>query len=250
MAITISPRDLELIKSVIGYPKVDSVLLDDSEIIQFAVYPALWEYFRKFPIVERVQYSQGADSESVYPFPDDYTFGVKAARVSDAGIVTGTGTSFWDLVYFQQLSGGSLMGGGQGAYGQTSYNPSNLIQTRDMQRAAYKSYMNTYSTVRYTVDEENKQVLIYSTVVGLLNIAWAKFSDDFSKIKYARKFEVIKLAQANLLNHFADTFSMMSDSALDMTINTEAMKNRAGDLRKEVTDLWDSFPDLSFIHSS
>ena len=250
MAILIQPQHLEMIKSVISYPVVDELLLSDEQIIQFAVYPAMWEYFKKFPIKQNVQTSIGGSSESIFPFPDENTFGVLDARVTDAGIVTGTGTSFWDMVYFQQLSGGTLMGNGSGAYGIKGYNPSNMIQTRDMQRAAYKSYQNTYMTLRYTVDEENRQLKVYSTVVGYLNITWAKFSDNFDAVKYARRFDVIKLAQANLLNHFADTFSILSDSALDMSINTEALKSRAQELKTEVKELWDSFPDIIFLHAS
>lgn len=250
MAITISTENLNQVKKILAFPSTDQLLLDDDQIKEFAVLPAMTDYFIKFPIKERKQYNTGGTVESVFDFPDDMTHGVLDARVTDAGIVTGTGTSFWDMVYFQQLSGGSLMGGGQGAYGIKGYNPNNVIQTRDQQRMAYKSYQNTYMTVSYDVDEENKKVNIYTTVAGLINITWAKHSDSFEAIKYNRKFEVIKLAQAYLLDHFADTFDILSDNALDLTINVEALKSRSQELKTEVRDLWNSFPDVIALHSS
>jgi len=250
MAITIEDKYFSLIKGAVGYPMVDETHLDDNSILNFAVFPALQDYFRKFPIKERKQYSMGGTQETILDFPDDYTFGALDIRVTDAGIVNGTGTSFWDLVYFQQLSGGSLMGSGSGAYGIKGYNPSNIIQTRDMQRAAYKSYQNTYMTLRYEIDEENKKIHAYSTVVGYLNVIWAKYSDNFAAVKFARKMEVIKLAQSYLLTHFANTYSMITDTSLDVSINTESLKDTAQKYKDEIKELWDSFTDVIFLHSS
>jgi len=249
-AITITTEDLNQVKKVLAFPSADNLLLEDPDILEYAVRPAMVDYFIKFPIKERVQSSTGGTSVVVLDFPDEFTHGVVDVRLTDVGIVTGTGTSFWDLVYFQQLSGGSLMGGGSGAYGIRGYNPNNLIQTRDTQRAAYKSYQNTYMTVRYDVDEENRKVTIYTTTAGNVNVTWAKHSDSFNAIKYNRKYEVIKLSQAYLLDHFADTFSILSDSSLDLSINVEAIKNRSQELKTEVRELWDSFPDVIALHSS
>lgn len=249
-AITITTEDLNQVKKVLAFPSADNLLLEDPDILEYAVRPAMGDYFIKFPIKERVQSSTGGTSVVVLDFPDEFTHGVVDVRLTDVGIVTGTGTSFWDLVYFQQLSGGSLMGGGSGAYGIRGYNPNNLIQTRDTQRAAYKSYQNTYMTVRYDVDEKNRKVTIYTTTAGNVNVTWAKHSDSFNAIKYNRKYEVIKLSQAYLLDHFADTFSILSDSSLDLSINVEAIKNRSQELKTEVRELWDSFPDVIALHSS
>jgi len=250
MAITITTEDLSQVKKILAFPSADNLLLEDDQIKEYAITPAMSDYFIKFPIKERVQSSTGGTSVVSLDFPDEFTHGVVDIRLTDVGIVTGTGTSFWDLVYFQQLSGGSLMGGGQGAYGIRGYNPNNLIQTRDTQRAAYKSYQNTYMTVRYDVDDENRKVIIYTTTAGYVNVTWAKHSDNFNAIKYNRKYDVIKLSQAYLLDHFADTFSILSDSSLDLSINVEAIKNRSQELKTEVRELWDSFPDVIALHSS
>jgi hypothetical protein len=250
MAIEISDKDIQLIKNVLAYPSCDQLLLTDSQIKDIAVSHALQDYFTKFPLKQEKQYNMGGTSELILDFPDEFTYGVIDARVTDAGIVTGTGTSFYDLVLFQSMNGGSLMGGGNGAYGIKGYNPSSLIQTRDLQRMAYKSTQNTYMTVRYDVDVENRKVHTYSTVVGYLNVSWAKYSDNFNTVKYQRRFDVIKLAQAYLLEHFADTFSILTDSALDMSINIEALKTRAQQLKDGVKELWDSIPDILFLHSS
>ena len=250
MAITITDQYLNQIKKILAFPSIDELLLPDVDIKEYAIFPAMQDYFIKFPIVDRKQYMTGGSSEMIIDFPDEYTFGVTDARVTDVGIITGTGQSFWDLAYFQQLNGGALQGGGAGAYGIKGYNPSSLIQTRDTQRAAYKSFQNTYMTVRYTIDEENRKAMIYSSTTGYINITWAKYSDNFDAVKRPRKFDVVKLAQAYLLDHFADTFSVLSDSALDMSINIEALKSRSQELKTEVRELWNSFPDIIALHSS
>jgi hypothetical protein len=250
MAITISDVYLRQIKKVVAFPSIQELLFTDDEIKEFAVFPAMQDYFIKFPIKQRSQYATSGSTEAIFNFIDVNTYGVVDARVTDVGIVNGTGNSFLDLVYFQQLNGGALTGSGSGAYGIKGYNPSNMIQTRDMARAAYRSYQNTYSTLRYDVDVENRQVKIYSSVAGYINITWAKFSDNFEAIRYQRKFDVVKLAQAYMLAHFADTFDKLSDSALDMSINVEAIKTRSQELKTEVKELWDLFSDVIVLHSS
>lgn len=250
MAITISDTYLRQIKKVVAFPEIDELLFTDDEIKEFAVFPAMQDYFIKFPIKDRKQYATAGTTEALFDFIDEYTYGVVDARVTDAGMVTGTGTGFWDLAYFQQLNGGALTGSGSGAYGIKGYNPSSLIQVRDMVRAAYRSFQNTYSTLRYDVDVENRKVKIYSSVSGYINITWAKYSDNFDAVKYQRKFDVIKLAQAYMLAHFADIFDKLQDSALDMSINVEAIKTRSQELKTEVKELWDSFPDVIVLHSS
>lgn len=249
MAIQISDDWMRLIKKYIGFPDIDYLLLEDADIKEFCVFPAMQKYFIKFPIKAYNQYSIGASGEMVLDFPDSYTYGLIDIRISDVGLVMGTGGSFWDLIYYQQMAGASLRQSG-GAYGIRGYNPSNIVQQREILRASYKSYQNTFATMRYTVDRSAKQVKAYSSVVGYLNITWAKYSDNFEDIKYERKLDVVNLAAAYLLNHLADSAGILTDSALEMSINVESLRTRAKELEEEVINRWGEFQDVLLLHSS
>jgi len=246
MAITISDDNMALIKSVLAWPEAENLLLDDELIKTICIKPALTRYFTKFPIQEEVQVA--IVEEAIIPFPDEYTYGVLDARVVDTGLAIGTGTSFWDIVTYQNMGGASRTTAG--AWGIKGYNPSNIVQQRDIQRQAMKSYQNQYATIKCHVQEELRRVVMYSSIQGKANIIWAKWSDNFETgVKYARKMDVIDLARANLLYHLADTTSILQDSALETTINSEALKTRAGELETKVFELWNSFQDIVMIHS-
>ena len=91
---------------------------------------------------------------------------------------------------------------------------------------------------------------MYSSIQGKASITWAKWSDDFDTgVKYARKMDVIKLCRANLLYHLADTTGILTDGALETTINSDSLKTRASELENEVMELWNSFQDCVILHS-
>lgn len=238
MAITISTEWLNQIKKVIAFPKVDNLFLTDSEIIDFAVFPAMQEYFTKFPI--KVPYSIPISSEIQVPFPDEYTLGVTHVAFVDTGMAVGTGTSFWDLVAFQSL-GGQAGAQGAGSFGKRGYNPNSLYQERLLQRMAIKSYQNTYMTTKWYIDRPNKQLIAYASSAGTLAITWAQTSNNFDDdVLYTRKLDVVQLAQANLLDHLCDISGMLTDSSLDAQINVTDLRTRATDLRTKIIDKWDA----------
>ena len=186
--------------------------------------------------------------EAIVQFPDKYTYGIVDARIVDTGLGIGTGTSFWDIVTYQNMFGGYRSTAG--AYGIRGYNPSGFMQQRDIQRQSLKSYQNMYATVKVIVQEDARQIVLYSSVTGKAKITWAKWSEDFERdVRYARKLDVIDLARANLLYHLADTTSILQDTALETTINSEALKTRAAELETKVMEKWDQFAQGILLHT-
>jgi hypothetical protein len=241
---------MKQIRRILGAPSIDYLLLQDTDIKEICVRPALQKYFMKFPLEQQIQLMSGSSSEVVIPFPDDYTYGITDARVTDTGMIMGNNGNFWDIVMFNQMSGGGMIAGGGGAYNKRGYNPNGLIQQRETQRAAWKSYQNTYSTIRYKVDEVNRKVSVYTTMQGYLNITWARYSDNFKDVKYTRQQDVIELSQGYLLLHLADASGILTDSALEMSINSESLKTRGTELIEKVLTLWQDVPDVIMMHSS
>jgi hypothetical protein len=239
--VSISNDWLIQIKKVLAYPKISTLVLTDDEIKQFAVFPAMSQYYIKFPIKSTVE-MYGQDLLTV-PFPDTYTYGLVDCRVVDIGTIGGTGSSFWDIIAYQRMG----VSGNMKSYGKRGYNPNALYQERINQQYAMKSQMNLLATIKFNVDYPNRQVIVYTSTTGKVNITWAKYSTDFEDVLYQRKFDVIQLAQANILDHVADTFGIISDGSLDVNINVEAIRIRATALRTEVTDRWIQFPTVIIL---
>lgn len=247
ISILIDEVDLWQIKKVLAFPDANNLLLSDDQIKIFCIYPALQEYFRKFPVEQ--EYQTPINGELILNFPDELTFGVKDGRVTDLGIIGGTGTQFWDLVYYQQVMQTSVFRKGSGAYGIKGYNPNGINQLRDLQRYNMKSYQNLYTTIKFKVDYQNRTANCYSSQAGVLNLVWAKYSNNFNDVKYTYKPFVYMIAQAYLLEHLSDTAGILSDAALDVTINIDALKSRAQELREKVKEVWDAHQDIILLHS-
>lgn len=245
--VTIDTVWLNQIKKVVASPMIDELLLTDEQIKDLIIFPVLQRYFTKFPIKQ--EYQASINGEQIIPFPDEYVFGVLDCRVVDIGLLPGSGTSFWDLVMFQATTPVGLSSKGTGAYGVKGYNPSGLLYQRDIERQKYKSQQNNYATVKSRVDFENRQLIVYSSITGALNITWAKYSNNFNDVRFERRDDVIKLCQAELLDHLADTASILSDSGLEITINIDQLKSRATELKDKVEERWSQINDIIWLHS-
>ena len=245
--IIIHERYLNQIKKVLAFPSVDNLLLSDEQIKDYAVWPAMQRYFRKFPIITEA--SQSINGEISVDFPSIYTFGVVDARIVDVGLVGGVGGSFWDVVAFQSYNNNYITSKTSGAYGKKGYNPSGLIYQRDVERQTLKSQQNMYTTLKTRIDYPNKQLKAYSSITGTLNIAWASYSNKFSDIKYEYLDDVIKLAQAELMLHLANTSAILTDSALEVSINIDYLNSNAKEMISEVVEKWNSIQDILLLHA-
>jgi hypothetical protein len=243
-SINITGSDLIQVKKVLGYPSLDNVVLTDDQIKELCIWPAMYRYFNKWPI-KGFYSAQVGDGEITVDFPDIYTFAVMDVRLVDRGLTMGTGSSFWDIVAYQNVGGATIRGG---TYGQAGYNPNGLFQMRSLQRQAIQSIQNANVTLKYFVDYPTKKVTAYTNMPGVLNITWAKLSYSFDDIRFERKFDVIKLAQSNLLFHLADHFAVITDTNMEININVEALKTRATELKQEIDDAWIQIPDISLVH--
>jgi hypothetical protein len=221
--------------------------LSNEQIKEYAVWPAMQRYFRKFPIITEA--TQSINGEAYINFPNAYTFGVVDARIVDIGLVGGVGGSFWDVLAFQSYNNSYIASKTSGAYGKKGYNPSGLIYQRDVQRQTLKSQQNMYTTLKTRVDYSNRRLIAYSSITGTLNIAWASYSNDFSDVKYEYLDDVIKLSQAELMLHLANTSAILTDSALEVNINIDYLNSNAKEIISEITEKWNSIQDILLLHA-
>lgn len=245
-SITITDNDLDLIKLVLAFPSVDNVILTDDQIKSLCVWPAMIEYFTRFPIKVTEDYSITTGNETEVDFPDNVTYGCCDVRIVDKDSTTGgSSSSFWDLWAYQQQSS-SIRYSGQ--YGIRGYNPSGLRQITSLRRNEMATESNR-GTVKYRIDEVNRKIYIYTSIGGVINITWAKWSNDFSDIKFVYHQDAIKLAQANLLAQFAATTQIV-DAGGDVTINYGEISSLANQYRSEVIEKWEQIPSIIALRMS
>jgi hypothetical protein len=251
--IAVADEWYNLIVKVIGYPDVDRVLLSREQVIALCLWPAMQHYFHKFPKKDREQVEIGTNATLEIDFPDQWTYGVLDVRVVGKGSQTGgSGGGFWDLVFYNKYSGYSAYGtgyGGVGGYsnqGMGGYNPGFTRQIS----YEYKHQLDTIAnrtTSKYRVIHEDRKLAVYSSISSEVAITWAKFSADFEDVKYARRMDVIQLAQAELLDHLADTTGLIVDQTAEITVDAGTLRTRAEDLRNSVLEKWAEWPDVILL---
>ncbi len=242
--IIISDSRLNQIKKVLAYPKISTVLLSDQDIKDLCIEPAMREYFTKFPLTTEYSVDIGYTTEMTIPFPDVYTFGLTDFRVTNTNITSATGgfSNFLNLAAYAQTSIYN-----RSSYGLKGYNPNFLAQQKVTEQQSLYAMREMNKTIRYKVDLEGRQVIIFSNQAGKVYINWAKYSNEFSSIKYVYIEDVIKLCQANLLLHAADTLSIITNNDLTLVINTDVMKTRADELRASVMDRWSEISHIQLL---
>jgi len=236
--IIINESDFKRIKSKIGYPLLDKVILEDSDLKELCIKPALEEYFRWFPKTDRYQTSVNGEFE--VPFPDVYTFSTLDVRMTNSlANITGslTGNRIADILVGNQYSKTTTYGG---AYG-TRYNFNGSDRAREMDITLRNMKISRRENQRAVVDLANRKVVGYAGAATKLSIIWAKFSYNFSEIRFERKEEAIELSQAFVLNHIADVFGMIKNNNLDIDVNVDTMRAQAEKLRENVIAKWTEF---------
>jgi hypothetical protein len=243
--IQISDEWLHQIKKGIGYPDIDTVLLSDDNLKTLIIRQALYEFFTKFPY--RVYTTYQITTESVIDFPDVKTFGVIHCGIDGKGYTKNSGSSFWDLIYWNQLG---INNRTANAYGSRVpwFNPNSLMQSRYQNITINKTMINR-GTFKYRVDIDAKKLYAYSSLSAILDVTWAKYSNNFDDIPFQFKFDVVKLASAYAKLHLSDTMELAEDSAVELKIDTATLKEKGNEQRQQVYDKWDQYPGVIVIRS-
>jgi hypothetical protein len=240
--IEISDYYLSQVKKVLAYPNVDQILLTDEQIKLYAIAPATVDYFSKFPIESTTEHSVSTSTENDIDFPDSTTFGVTDARLVGKMTTWGTGSSFWDLVYYNTMFEGS---NNSGSYGIWGYNPGFKRQQTSFKKQAIASRANE-ATLDIRINNVNRKVTLFTNISGKANVTWAKYSENFDDIKYVYLNDVIELAQSYLKEHLADTTGIITKN-LEIDIDSDKLKSEALELKRKIMDKWAEIPSIHVI---
>ena len=247
MAITIIDAKLSLIKSVLGYPTEDGeFLLTDDQIKEFCVEPALRQYFAKFPKVDQVNYDISYSEQLEVDYPDDSTYGVVDARITHQES-PGTDGGYSNFLYRVNESQQSYLA--HKNFGRKGYNPSNLSQATRFAYQALKSQANIDKTIRIHVDHENRKVIAQTNRGTYLLITWAKYSEDFSEVKFNYIQDVVDLSQGYMLKHAARTMGIFQNTNLPVSINYDFLNSEGDALITRVTEKWSEISGVMLIRN-
>lgn len=242
--IIISETFMKQVKKVMAYPTCPNIILTDDEIKDLCIRQAMQEYYVKFPIKER--YSQRISEYVAIDFPDEETYGVLDARVTDKLTSEGSKSSFWDILRYKHLTG--LNNRGRTGQYNTSYNFNGLSQTWYDKKQALDTVQNQMTT-SYNVNYQTRQLECYSSADADITITWAKFSNDFATVRYAYQYDVITLSQGYLMEHLANTAGFVADGNLDKNVDIDAFRTQSEAKLEKIHDKWLEIPDIILVRT-
>lgn len=229
--VVISNEDLNEIKKVIGYPIIPKIILEENEILDYAVKPALRDFYSRFPIKQK--FFQRVHGVIEIPFPDEETYGVYLLTFTDKNKVGGSsGSSFLDIIKYQSTVGNAFTGSNYGK----RFNPSGLSQTRMLKKQVGATFANTGSYNAF-IDYPNRKIDVYAEMPCNLNIIFAKNSYTFDTVPFQRKSQVINLSGSYLLERLI-TMLKWKPSVGDIEIDIGALEDYMEDLRNPVLEDW------------
>lgn len=239
MSLIIDQDNYEYVLSALGYPAVDhselSSVVTEEAVKGFCILPSLKEYFRWFPIYERQSIAVAGGTTGGVEYPDSYTYSIAHhAFTSDTDSKDVSyafqGNPFVTQKYYSNASTG--MFGSRFNYGFDSIGTT-LRNSDDIVR-------NSNRVVRVNTDEQNRKIEYYVNESGYIELTWAKWSDDFSKVPWNRQREVLELSKAELLLWTAGVLSQMNPE-FPSEFNYDDMQTRGEDIKEAITEKWKGF---------
>ena len=230
--MNIPEKTMKRILSPIGYPvvRLDDItggLMDESDVIEQLIWPAVQEYYEFMPMVDKQTYSFNYNFE--VPFPDDYTFGIVSHKFIDGVSGGRTASPFMNAMLYST----NRMAG-------TNYSTKrhyDMTSALMMEKAERESYSNSQKAQKVNLDRKNKKAWGYSNIGSRIEIGWAKYSEDWLDIPFADESDVVKLCQSNVLQFFGDLRNQETGS-LPTELSGDDFVSRAEDLRQEVIEKW------------
>jgi len=228
-----------------GYPVIseDELGVTVENIKNLFILPVLKNiYFNYFPIRTKVTY--GITTTFEYDFPDVNTYGVYDARINTKPYTGGAVKVLHPLIneinIKQSTAHSQRMWGTDNDYGYGEVRIADKLRT-DARMEDIKSFS-------FKVNYEERKIEGYTNVYGRMTVVWAKFSENWSDIKYQREEDTIKLAQSYILRYFGNLWNM-DNAKLPSTIDPSEILSRSDDLYEEVITKWNAFTKPTIVRN-
>lgn len=215
----------------LGVPILDlqDMQLSKERVLSIAIKPAMRLYFSYYPLVLKKEYPISGQVD--IPFPDDNVFSVSQARVA---VMNGGVRLTKNPVINQSLV---LRGSSSRSYGRTPYgrDPYQSMSLHISEHAESMSYMNLTKAGNFNVDIEERRLWGYSNVQGTLIVNWARFSRNWSSIRFDSVSDVIDVAKMYILRYVGDIREQL-DANTGVTSNASNFLSRADAIETKILD--------------
>ena len=245
MSVQITEQRLRQIKSALGFPiEDDKFLLDDEQIKEFCIEPALRKYFSKFPKIIQDDYMVSAGSNLNISFYNDDTFGAVDARLTNTEMsgVGGLNEFLYTYSYNQTFSSSN--------FGRRGYNPNSLSQANKTAQQALRTQAKMHRAIRTRVDYNERQITVFSNTSGRLLIYWALYSNNFDEVKYNYIEDVLNLCKGYLLTHAGGTMGIFQNTELPIEIDVDFLMSRGNEMIEKVEERWEQIPGIVLINNT
>ena len=243
MTITITDSYLNLIKSALGYPTEDGeFLLTDPQIKEFCIAPAPRQYFAKFPYSVQTEYDISFNELLSVNYPDEDTYGITDARITHQEYPTAD-SSWTNFLYTAQYNNQVSTKN----FGRAGYNPNSLSQASMTAYQALRSKANMSKTIRIHVNHEERLITAETNRGSKLLVTWAKYSDDFTNVRYNYIQDVIELSQGHMMKHAARTMGIFQNTNMPVNINYDFLNSEGDALLTKVLDKWNEISGVLLI---
>lgn len=239
--ISITEKSLNEIKMGFGYPIIDeesSYLLDDQQIKDYIIAPALEHFFNYFPITSNQSIKLSTGAKSTVALPENF-FGVLDKRfvpesAGSASSVNGpTGNPFYTQSLITNQGGGYR---GDGVFGT----PFNFGFSKNTYiKKSYNDALQNNNRVWYSeIDYENNQFIVYASMAGQIDVVWALYTNDFDEACPLRKRqELISFVRSLYKKHIGNMASLQN-SGLPEQIDFDRLITDSDDEIERLKTKW------------
>ena len=128
---------------------------------------------------------------------------------------------------------------GRGMYGtRNDYGFSTAMISR---RSETQAMIDTKRAFKWRVLENQRKVVGFSNVVGILEITWAARSSSWEYVAFSQQSDVVKLCQGKVLEYFGRLRHQLIAPDSPAELNGEILIERSKELLEQVYEKWKNF---------
>lgn len=248
--VIIDPQELEQILLPLGVPfiSINELEFTPDQILNDMILPALKEFYKWFPIIEMGLYPlQNYKFEIDVP---EWAQSCVKAYINPIGPPGGSNVGNPFTYWYEQLMAAPSIGGGISP-GMNSTRRPGYVNTMNygtyiLERAVRQGIINYATRTRIKTYIQQGKLRGYSTKLGMLEVQWGCFSNQWADVPFTRLSEVRKLCQAYVLRAFG-MLRKQARSDIAGGLDYQNFLETADKYETEVITLWQEVAKASGV---
>jgi hypothetical protein len=228
-----------LVEAGVPFINNDELEYDQNDIMELMIKPAMFEYFKWYPIITIQRYGM-TDTNFSIPIPS-WAFTAQRVYINPGYPISNVQGNplarYFDEVLMSISPRGAFSTPNINSSRRQGFVDTGSYATYILERAARQGIINYGTRTRIRIFIQQGMVKGYSTKRGVLEIEWASNSVNWDDIPFNRQSEVRELAKAYVLRAFA-MLRLQAKSDVPGTINYEQFLTRADTLEEKIIKLW------------